>query len=168
MHYIIDGHNLIGRCRTIRLGDADDEAQLVRYLHRWVLRNHRHRITVIFDGGVYGHPQALEPPGVRSIFAYSPQDADTRLIKLIKQVTEPRQYRVVTSDHLVAAAAKTRKIEVISAALFANQIEQPTPTKRTQQRGRPQPEPKLSRAEVDRWLKEFGVEIEDDPPGPKQ
>lgn len=162
MHYIIDGHNLIGRCRTIRLGDADDEAQLVRYLHRWVLRNQRHRVTVIFDGGVYGHPQALHPPGVTSIFAYSPQDADTRLIRLIKQVTEPRQYRVVTSDRSVAAVARAQKIEVISAELFAGQIEQPTSPQRSRARSRVQPEPRLSKAEVDRWLKEFGVETEDD------
>lgn len=161
MHYIIDGHNLIGHCRTIRLDDADDEAQLVRYLHRWVLRNHRHQITVVFDGGVYGHPQVLEPPGVRSIFAYSPQDADTRLIKLIKQVTEPGQYRVVTSDRLVAVAAEMRNIEVIDAQSFANQIEEPTAPTRVQQRGRLQPEPKLSKAEVNRWLKEFGVESDD-------
>jgi uncharacterized protein len=164
MHYIIDGHNLIGRCRTIRLGAADDEAQLVRYLHRWVLRHQRHRVTVIFDGGVYGHPQALEPPGVRSIFAYSPQDADSRLIKLITQVTEPHQYRVVTSDRSVAAVARTQKIDVISAESFASELEQPTRPTRPQQRRRVQPEPKLSKAEVDRWLREFGVEIEDDPP----
>jgi uncharacterized protein len=162
MHYIIDGHNVIGRCRTIRLGAADDEAQLVRYLHRWVVRHQRHRVTVIFDGGVYGHPQVLEPPGIRSIFAYSPQDADSRLIKLIKQVLEPRQYRVVTSDRSVAAVARTQKIEVISAEIFASQLEQPVRTSRPQQRHRVQMEPKLSKAEVDRWLREFGV-VEDDP-----
>ncbi len=160
MHYIIDGHNLIGQCRTIRLSDADDEAQLIQYLHRWVLRNQRHRITVVFDGGVYGHPQALDRPGVRPIFAHSPQDADTRLIRLIDQVTEPRQYRVVTSDRSVAQVAQARQIEVIGADRFATQLEQPTGPARQRSPRRSKPEPKLSKAEVDDWLKEFGVDSE--------
>jgi predicted RNA-binding protein with PIN domain len=159
MHYIIDGHNLIGRCRTIRLADPDDEAQLVHLLHRWVLRNQRHRITVVFDGGVYGHPQALEPPGVQAIFAYSPQDADSRLIRLIGQVAEPGRYRVVTSDRSVATAAQTRGIEIVSAEQFATQLEQLAGQARTQPR-RARPEPKLPKAEVDNWLKEFGVDDE--------
>jgi predicted RNA-binding protein with PIN domain len=159
MHYIIDGHNLIGRCRTIRLTDPDDEAQLVHLLHRWVLRNQRHRITVVFDGGVYGHPQAVEPPGVQAIFAHSPQDADSRLIRMIGQVAEPQRYRVVTSDRSVAGAAQTRGIEVMRAEHFATQLEQPARQPRTPPR-RSRPEPKLSKAEVDDWLKEFGVDDE--------
>ncbi|HEX6293182.1 MAG TPA: NYN domain-containing protein [Herpetosiphonaceae bacterium] len=164
MHYIIDGHNLIGQCRTIRLTDPDDEARLVDYLHRWVLRHHRHRITVVFDGGVYGHPQALEPPGIRAVFARSPQDADERLIRLIDRVTEPRQYRVVTSDRSVATVAHARQIEVIRAERFAAQLEQPTSPARSRRPQRPRPEPKLSKAEVDRWLKEFGVDSDEPAP----
>jgi hypothetical protein len=159
MDYIIDGHNLIGRCRTIRLTDPDDEAQLVHALHRWVLRNQRHRITVVFDGGVYGHPQAAEPPGVHAIFAHSPQDADSRLIRMIGQIAEPQRYRVVTSDRTVAAVAQARRIEVISAEQFATHLEQPKRPSRAQPR-RARPEPKLSKAEVDNWLKEFGVDDE--------
>jgi hypothetical protein len=163
MHYIIDGHNLIGQCRTIRLTDPDDEARLISYLHRWILRNTRHRITVVFDGGVYGHPQSLEPPGVRAIFAHSPQDADTRLIRLIDQITEPQQYRVVTSDRSVATVAQARQIEVIRADRFAAQLEQPARPSQSRSQRRLRPEPKLSKAEVDHWLNEFGIDPQDEP-----
>lgn len=157
MHYIIDGHNLIGRCRTIRLGDPDDEAQVVDYLHRWLLRHRQHSITVVFDGGVYGHPQPLDRPGLRAVFAHSPQDADTRLITLIKRIQEPQRYRLISSDQAVVAAARTHRIEVIDASQFATQIEQPSHAPSSSKARRPRLEPKVSRAEVDQWLREFGV-----------
>lgn len=157
MHYIIDGHNLIGRCRTIRLGDPDDEAQLVDYLHRWLLRHPQHSITVVFDGGVYGHPQPLDRPGLRAVFAHSPQDADTRLVTLIKRLEEPQRYRVVSADRAIMTAARERRLEVIDSSQFAAQIERSTTTSRPGKARRPRLEPKVSRAEVDQWLREFGI-----------
>lgn len=157
MQYLVDGHNVIGQSRRIRLDQPDDEAQLVAALHRWVLKHRQHEITVIFDGGVYGHPAALDQPGVRTIFAHSPQDADTRLITMIKRVVEPRRYRVVTSDRQIVAAARARGIEVIGSAEFAATLEQP-PTRSTRSGSRRvRAEPKLGRAEVKQWLAEFGV-----------
>ncbi|WP_026370927.1 NYN domain-containing protein [Kallotenue papyrolyticum] len=160
MHYLIDGHNLIGQCRTIHLADPDDEAKLVDALHRWVLRFRHHQVTVVFDGSVPGYPHTLDRSGVRVLFARSPDDADARLIHLIKRINAPQRYRVVSSDRAVAAAARERGIQVIRAEAFAAELEAPRPA---HQRGpsRPRPEPKLSRTEVDAWLREFGV---DDPP----
>jgi len=157
MHYLIDGHNLIGKCRTISLGAPDDEAQLIDLLHRWLLRNNRHQSTVVFDGGVYGHPEQLRAAGIRVIFAHSPQDADARLKQLIECITDRQQYRVVTSDRAVAAMAHAHGIEIVTAEQFAAQLEQPVPKEKRPQRRR-RPEPKLSRNEVENWLREFGAD----------
>ena len=161
MHYIIDGHNLIGHSRTIQLTDPDDEAQLTDVLHRWVLRHGRARVTVVFDGGVYGHPQSMERPHVRTVFAYSPQDADTRLIALIQAITDPNSFRVVSSDHMVATAAQAKRVQVISSIQFAAELEQPTKRQRGPAR-KQRPEAKLPRTEVEDWLRLFGEE----PPTP--
>lgn len=158
MHYLIDGHNLIGRCRAIRLDAPDDEAQLVDALHRWVLAAPQHHLTVVFDGGVYGHPQALDRPGVQVIFARSPQDADQRLMYYLKRVNEPKRYRLVTSDRAIAAVAHARGIEVIRSEQFAAEIERPQPARRRRQPRRLRPEPKMSSAEVEAWLREFGAD----------
>ncbi len=160
MHYIVDGHNLIGQCRTIRLQDPDDEAKLVDMLHRWVLRQNRKQVTVVFDGGVYGHPQTLDRPAVRAVFAHSPQDADARLARLIEQISDTRGYCVVTSDRAVARVAEARGITVIDATSFATQLEQPERTPRRMVARRQRAEPKLSRNEVDNWLREFGNDNE--------
>jgi uncharacterized protein len=156
MHYIIDGHNLIGQCRTIRLDDPDDEAQLVDALHRWVLRSPQHQITVVFDGGVYGHSQALDRAGVQVAFARSPQDADQRLMYHLKRAKDPKRYRLVTSDHMVAAVARERGIEVIRSEQFAAEIERAHPARQRRPPRRPRPEPKLAHDEVEAWLREFG------------
>ena len=157
MHYIVDGHNLIGHSRTIRLTDPDDEAQLTDALHRWVLRNKRARITVVFDGGVYGHPLRLDRPNVRTVFARSPQDADTRLIALIQAIAEPQAFRIVTSDRMVAAVAKAHGLQVIDSAQFAAELEQPSKTRHNAAR-KQRTEPKLPRTEVEAWLRLFGEE----------
>ncbi len=158
MHYIVDGHNLIGQSRTIALDDPDDEAQLVAMLHRWVLRHERVRITVVFDGGIYGHPHDLSRPSVRVLFAHSPRDADARIIQLIHAVDEPGRYCVVTSDRAVAGEAAARGIRVLDSARFSAELEQPESSKRRAPARLPSPEPKLPRAEVDDWLRIFGAD----------
>lgn len=162
LHYLVDGHNLIGQTRTIRLQDPDDEAKLVDLLHRWTLRQSGVQVTVVFDGGVYGHPQPLDRPAVRAIFAHSPQDADARLNRLIEQITDERRYRVVTSDRAVASVAEAHGIVVINAGVFAKQLEQPESQSRRSTPRRQRIEPKLSRNEVDSWLREFGDDREKD------
>lgn len=158
MHYLIDGHNVIGQSRTIRLHDPDDEQQLLSALHRWLLRTGKHRITVVFDGGTYHAHRAPSFPGVEAIFARSPQDADERLKRLITRIAEPKRYRLVTSDRAIIAVAQPRGIEIVNAATFAAQLDQPDrPSRSPGKLAKPRPEPKLSRAEVDRWLAEFGV-----------
>lgn len=160
MRYLIDGHNLIGHCRTIKLGAPDDEAQLVAALHRWLLARPQHQIVVVFDGGVYGHPDALDRNGIRVVFARSPQDADSRLIARIKQDDQPRQLRLVTSDRAVAGIAAERGIDVVSSAAFAAEVEQPRSPRTSHRNRRPRVEPKLSRTEVDDWLRAFGADEE--------
>lgn len=167
MHYLIDGHNLIGRCRTIRLGDPDDEAQVIDLLHRWVLRRSRHHVTVVFDGGVYGHPVKLDRAGIRAVFAHSPHDADARLVTLISRLADPQHHRVVTSDRAIASVAAARSIAVIDSATFAAEIEQPhgRPHQGSRQRSKrlsQRPEPKVAKADVDQWLREFGVAPDDE------
>ncbi len=154
MLYLVDGHNLIGSSRNIRLSEADDEAKLLRELHRWVLRNPRHRVTVVFDRGVYGAGSPRHE-GIQAIWTHSPQDADARLAQLITRA-DAAQTRLISSDRGVAAVARAHGIQVISSAVFIDQLEAPArTTKRAEARKKPRLEPKQSSAEVEYWLAEF-------------
>jgi hypothetical protein len=68
----------------------------------------------------------------------------------------------VTSDRAVVSAAEAGGITVINAVSFAKQLEQPEQQPRRTVPRRQRPEPKLSRNEVENWLREFGNDKEND------
>lgn len=165
MNILVDGHNLIGQMPGISLADADDEAQLVAYLRRYAMANRHRSVIVVFDGGVYGHPQQLNGYGVICFFARSPQDADTQIIKRVAEITRPSDWRVVTSDRVVARAATDRRITVISSHDFARELTAvPTPKRSTP--GDKPDHVRLSPAELNEWLLLFGEPAEELPPAP--
>ena len=157
MHYLVDGHNLIGQMPNIALDDPDDEAKLIALLHRWTLRNPRDRITVIFDNGVYGHPGQRAPERVEVIFARSPSDADARLIKRLRQLPRTGGVTLISTDRAITTVAAERGVVVKPSRMFASEMaaerrQEPGPVNRVR------PEPKLARTDVDAWLRAFGAE----------
>lgn len=154
MAILVDGHNLIAHMPGMRLSDSDDEAQLVLLLRRYAARKRGRRVVVVFDHGVYGHPDNLNGYGVECHFARSPRDADSELIRRIRAVRKPGQMQVVTSDRAVAAVAHERRIGVISSAMFARKLH-PLPGADAQTPAKP-PERPLSESEIEEWLRLFG------------
>ena len=82
MPLLIDGHNLIGQIPGLSLTDEHDEADLVMLLRRYTTAKRGRQVVVVFDRGVYGHPQRLDGYGITCAFARSPQDADAQLAGL--------------------------------------------------------------------------------------
>ena len=159
MHYLVDGHNLIGQMANIELSDPDDEAQLVDLLHRFVLRNPQLRVTVVFDGGVYGQHVPLDRERVKVLFARSPEDADARLIELLRALDRPAGTTLVSADHRIITAAAERGIAVQPPKLFVDELQRPNAGRQRVVR-RLRPEPKQPRAEVEEWLRTFGGDQE--------
>jgi predicted RNA-binding protein with PIN domain len=157
MPILIDGHNLIGQMRSISLSDPEDEAKLVMLLRRYATKKRGRRVVVIFDGGVYGHPDNLNGYGVEARFARSPTDADSELIRRIRAVRRRDEWQVVSSDNAVAGAARAQGVPVMSSQEFARRLEaldapKPNASLREKRNDRP-----LSKAEVDEWMRLFGV-----------
>ena len=46
MHYIIDGHNLIGKMPDISLKDPNDEIKLTMRIKSWVAESKKRQVTV--------------------------------------------------------------------------------------------------------------------------
>jgi uncharacterized protein len=162
MPILIDGHNLIGQVPTISLADPDDEAKLVMLLRRYAAHRRGRKVIVVFDGGVYGHPDNLNGYSVEAHFARSPGDADAELIRRIRGVRRRDEWLVVSSDRAVAGEAKARGLPVLSSQDFARRLialDQPRASLGSKGGERP-----LSKDEVDEWLREFGV-AEDDEEG---
>ncbi len=158
MPLLIDGHNLIAQMPGLHLSDADDEAQLVLLLRKYAAQRRGRTIVVVFDHGVYGHPQRLDGYGVTCIFAHSPQDADAHLIRRIKAVTRPREWTVVTADREIAQAAAARGIKVVDSRTFAQTLLGSANPPRRQQRADVEKPEQAERSEVEEWLRLFGGE----------
>jgi predicted RNA-binding protein with PIN domain len=154
MAFLIDGHNLIAQTPGLDLADHDDEAQLVMLLRRYTTMRRGRQAVVVFDRGVYGHPERLDGYGISCIFARSPQDADEQLIRRLRALKRPRDWTLVSSDRRVARAAEERGVKVIGSREFAGQLlatnapKPPAPGEKGDVR--------LSEAEVEEWLRIFG------------
>jgi predicted RNA-binding protein with PIN domain len=156
MPILIDGHNLIGQMPGMSLADHDDEGELVMLLRRYATAKRGRQLVVVFDHGIYGHPQRLDGYGVTCHFARSPQDADAQLLRRIAALKRPRDWTLVTSDRQVARAAEERGVRVISSGEFARRLvapARPAAAPPAEQR-----DVQLSAAEVQEWLKIFGAQ----------
>jgi predicted RNA-binding protein with PIN domain len=165
MHLLVDGHNLIGQVPGLSLADADDEARLVLLLRGYATRKRGRQVVVVFDRGVYGHPQQLDGYGVSCHFAKSPQDADAHLIRRLRALRRPREWALVSSDRQVARVAEECGVRVIGAREFAAQLHAPAAAPRPTAE---KPEARLSPAEVEDWLRIFGEPVGEEPRGGAQ
>ncbi len=156
MHYLIDGHNLIGKMPDISLKDPDDEIQLILRLRSWTAVSKKRQVTVFFDGGIPGGKDVkLSTPQVRVIFASEDKTADALIINRIKKIKNPPEYTLVTTDQEIIKAAQSRKIPHLRSEKFAMRLGKQwddTP---------PGPsliddDPVLSDLEVQEWLHTFG------------
>jgi uncharacterized protein len=166
MHLLVDGHNLIGQVPGLNLADADDEARLVLLLRGYATRKRGRQVVVVFDRGVYGHPQKLDGYGVICHFAKSPQDADAQLIRRMRTLGRPREWTLVSSDKQVTRVAEECGVRVIGAREFAAQLHAPAAAPPAPAE---KPEARLSPAEVEEWLRIFGEPSGEDriePPSP--
>jgi hypothetical protein len=152
--YLIDGHNLIGQLDGVSLADPDDEAKLVAQLRSFMARQ-RKRCTVVFDQGLPGGPsRELSTHSVRVVFAHSGTTADRIILERIRNVRDTAGLIVISADHEIIEAARRRQVQVIPPAVFARQMEAPVPPQEDA-RAR-DPNPRLSSAEVEDWLRLFG------------
>lgn len=156
MPYLIDGHNLIAHLPDIDLADPDDEARLVLKLRGFAARQ-RQKITVIFDEGLPGGRSSMSNFSVQVIFAASRHtSADRVLIERIREIPDPANWTIVTSDNEILATARQRGLRTVRASDFARRLQAPP---------RPSYDPstaadiRLSEDEIAQWLAIF----KDDP-----
>ncbi|MBK6326458.1 MAG: NYN domain-containing protein [Chloroflexi bacterium] len=165
MHYIIDGHNLIGKMPDISLEDPDDEMRLVLRLKSWLAESKQRQVTLFFDGGVPGgHLNRLSSRNLQVIFAPSGQTADSLIMRHLKKLKNPGGYTLVTSDREIMRAAQALRIRFLQSEQFIERMgfvfAEPKKEK-DEERPLPVPpekpaDPKLNDAEVQEWLDLFG------------
>ncbi len=127
---LIDGYNLLhaaglGQSRYAR-GDLQRARQaLLRRLFQLLTPTEIARTAVVFDAR---QPPPHLPPhwlihGMRVVYARPHGDADLLLEELINGHSAPRQLTVVSSDHRLHRAAKTRRASAVDSDEFLEFLE---------------------------------------------
>lgn len=152
--WLIDGHNLIGQMPGLRLDDPDDEEKLLEHLRRHRART-GHAVIVVFDPGPGHHSTTTKKQGGITVqFAPSGTTADQLIVRRVRQLKNPQETVVVTSDRAVAQVARQYYVRVIDSRTFARQYLQPRASSLTPDEGS-RADIKLSPDEVEEWLKLF-------------
>jgi len=157
---IIDGNNLLYAARA-----AEDErllvgrAMLCDVLGRWAERR-RQAVCVVFDGAT---PRAalarqIAHPAIQVLYSGAGKSADAVVVEMIKASSAPRRLTVVSSDRVIAQAARRRRATALSADAFWVMVRRDLarPLRRPSE-----PEEKEAGLNPDarqQWLREFGFE----------
>jgi predicted RNA-binding protein with PIN domain len=156
MHYLIDGHNLIGKMTDIDLDDPDDEVKLVLRLRSWSARSRKRKVTVIFDRGLPGgEEKGLSSGKVKVIFAPAGHSADSLLISRIHNVKNPTDYTLVSSDQRIIHLAEARRMFVWRSETFDARMNQEREQSMGSSTAETIDDPKMSVDEVEMWLEIF-------------
>lgn len=166
MHYLIDGHNLIGKLPDLSLSDPDDELRLTLRLKSWIAESKSREVTLFFDGGVPGgHLNRLSGRHLKVIFAPAGQPADALIIRHLKTVKNPGNVTLITSDREIIRAAQTLRIRHLLSEEFVRRMgfvfrEEKEKEEKKGEETAVSPEkpddPRLNPAEVQEWLDLFG------------
>lgn len=169
---LIDGYNLLhaaGLAQTrYRRGDLQRARQgLLRRLFQLLTPAEISRTAVVFDAR---HPPPHLPAlwyihGMRVVYARPHGDADIILEQLIAEHSAPRRLTVVSSDHRLHRAAKTRRATAIDSGDFLDFLEErrhAPPTVEIPEPQRGADDKNITAAELAYWMSIFGdVKVSD-------
>jgi len=160
MPLLIDCYNVLYATMPPCLAGLE-EAGLCHALTRSVWADDR--IVVVCDGGVKPHGPARSPvAGVRLIYSGKDRSADDVMITMIGKDSAPRRLTVVSSDRQIQKAARRRRCRVVSSDQFISMLATGHAPSLGQGSAEGDLTKPLSEGEVNRWLKQFGVDGVDD------
>jgi predicted RNA-binding protein with PIN domain len=151
MRYLIDGHNLIPKIRTLSLKDLDDEEKLISLLNRFATKA-RAQVEVYFDQAPIDSARNVKIGAVRVHFIRAGSSADAALIERMRAKGMPTAgITVVSSDHAIQNEARRMKFTILRSEAFAALIDR----KLTSSGGIQTKETTLSKDEIEEWMKVF-------------
>jgi len=174
MKLLIDGYNLMFESTSVEHGLDGKNAlraargRLLHLLVDLIEESMRDKTMIVFDAkkAPPGLPDKYEYYGIRIVFARDWNSADELIQNEIRKHSAPKSLTVVSSDHAIHRKANARGAKVIDSELwldaeiskrdrrarFGDGTQETIVEQETAAKNR-----KLSDAEKDSWLKEFGV-----------
>lgn len=157
---LIDAYNLLHQWRGNRAGDApgDDLRALAALIRRGPWGGGRVRMVCDGSPPENGGP---ETPGVEVVYAGAGQSADEVLIDTVNRSSGASGLTVVSSDRMIAAAARKRGATAVeSGAFLARLVASVASASHPRFQPKPLPSLPLGDAEVGFWLGFFGERLD--------
>lgn len=168
MRYLIDGYNLMHALGLVpaQVGPQGLEPARNRFLRQLstLIPARGEQITVVFDG--QHAPADAQDAGTYQVIRYvysRGQNADDLIEELLARETQPRQLTVVTDDRRLQQSARHRSCRVSGCLDFYEHLKNPPPLHGEGEVQEPARDPP-SQEEVQRWLREFGFDDDDEIP----
>lgn len=170
---IIDGYNLLHAAGLARANYAQGDLQ--RQRHQLLVRlagslsiEERQRCTVVFDAieAPTGLDREFQHDGIAVLFAEPGHEADELIEQLVSQHSAARNLIVVSSDHRLQRAARSRRAASLDSEAFLVRLSRRgdagpsiSHSGKSSDRGaKPSP---ISSPDVTYWLREFGpIDVE--------
>jgi len=153
--YLIDGNNVIGQRVGWHLDKPGARRQLIADLVRFI-RYHNASLSVVFDGAAdKSLPDGSNYHGLKIYYARPGSDADARIVELVEAERNRKNLVVVTSDRNLTARVRVCGVEVMRSGSFRRMIDQ-------LQAPQPADEPPMNDDEIDRYMRYFGVDENDE------
>jgi len=123
MPYLIDGNNLLGAARDVRLALPRTEREMIRALSRFAGRR-RGRLTIVFDGPPGSRQGGAAGPaaGVKVIYSGAGRTADDVIMGIAERSRTPRDIVLVTSDRALRSRARDLGCRLMGCAEFAARL----------------------------------------------
>lgn len=148
---LIDGHNLIHASPSLRALMSEPERarkQLEALLSAFPSKGHA-RIAVFYDGGPGGEPAQRHRDGIVAQYSGS-GEADDQLVGWLRARSGIRAL-VVTDDRALRARVRALGASTTGCTEFLAKLPQP--------RTHADDAPALDAAEVDAWMRVFGIDF---------
>lgn len=123
---IIDGYNAIHRVaawkQEMNKSLEQGREALLRYCTRWIrTRGDVWTFYVVFDGesGI-GNSRSQAGQGVRVVFTHSREEADDRILEILREYGERFRYTVISDDNYVRRNARSLGANIMPVSEFAS------------------------------------------------
>jgi predicted RNA-binding protein with PIN domain len=124
MILVIDGYNIIHAIKklelTLKRGLKEARASLISFcIQLFSVRCDIEKIYIVFDGTSDLYCSEESPhPKIRILYTPTGEDADDRIIEILRAYTGKSQVTVVTNDNYVANNARSLRAKILSASEF--------------------------------------------------
>jgi uncharacterized protein len=173
MALLIDGYNLLHVTDIFGAAGPGTELHrtrlaLLNFLAAAISKRERSQTTIVFDaaGAPPGLPGMITHQGMTINFARRNSDADEMIEDLLQQHRTPKTLVVVSSDHRVQRAARSRGATFVDSAQWYAE-RRALLREREVETGAAKPNAPPTGDEVNYWLGKFGdMPAADEPLGP--